>query len=57
MNMFKLDGNKKEDAVTKTFRIPVSLAARLEELAGKKDLSVNKIVVKCIRYALDNLDE
>jgi len=57
MKMFRLDGEKKEEKLSRTFRIPVSLIDELEKLAAEKDLSVNKIVIKCIKYALDNFED
>ncbi|MEG1271531.1 MAG: toxin-antitoxin system HicB family antitoxin [Ruthenibacterium sp.] len=41
----------------KTFRLPVDLVERLSILAQRKNISLNKLVVQCCNYALDNLDE
>ncbi|MEF9969940.1 MAG: toxin-antitoxin system HicB family antitoxin, partial [Ruthenibacterium sp.] len=40
----------------KTFRLPVDLVERLSILAQRKNISLNKLVVQCCNYALDNLD-
>ena len=48
---------KKEESSSKTIRLPNSLIAKLEEIAGKKDISFNKVVLQCCEYALENLDE
>lgn len=47
----------KEEYVNKTFRIEKNLVEELEILANKKNISLNKLVVKCIKYALDNLED
>lgn len=47
---------KEYESVNKTFRIPANLAEKLERLAGAYNTSVNKIVVQCLEYAIENLD-
>lgn len=42
------------ESINKTFRIPVHIVEQLEQLAGKYNTSVNKIVIQCLEYALDN---
>lgn len=42
------------ESVNKTFRIPVHIVDKLEELAGEYNTSVNKIVIQCLEYALEN---
>lgn len=42
------------ESVNKTFRIPVHIVEKLEQLAGEYNTSVNKIVIQCLEYALDN---
>ena len=44
-------------SVNKTFRIPVHIVKQLEKLAGEYNTSVNKIVVQCLEYALENISE
>lgn len=41
---------------TKTFRIPVSLMEQLEKLARENNVSLNGLIIQCIRFALDNLE-
>ena len=41
----------------KTFRIPVELVKELETIASINNISVNKLVIQSLQYALDNLDE
>lgn len=47
----------REEFVTKTFRIPKSLADELESICDKKNISLNKLIVECAKYALKNFDE
>ena len=53
--MFKIE--KGYESVNKTFRIPVPMAEELERLAGKNNVSLNNVVVQCLSYALEHLDE
>ena len=41
----------------KTFRIPTELVKELEVVASINNISVNKLVIQSLQYALDNLDE
>lgn len=51
---FKIE---KEEYVNKTFRIEKKLVEKLEVICDQKNISLNKLVVKCIKYALDNLED
>ena len=51
---FKIE---KEEYVNKTFRMNKKLVDRLETICNEKIISLNKLVVKCINYALDNLED
>lgn len=51
---FKIE---KEEYVNKTFRIEKKLVEKLEVICDQKNISLNKFVVKCIKYALDNLED
>ena len=53
--MFKLKPGS--ETITKTFRIPGDMSERLEQLAYKNNLSLNAVIIQCLQYALDNLDE
>lgn len=48
---------KKKYSVTRTIRIKKELLNRLEEIAYKHDISTNKLIIKCIEYALENMEE
>ena len=52
-----LEFEKGFESVNKTFRIPVHVVEQLEYLAGKYNTSVNKIVIQCLEYALENISE
>jgi hypothetical protein len=52
-----LEFEKGFESVNKTFRIPQPMVEQLERLAGKYNTSVNKIVVQCLEYALENISE
>lgn len=52
-----LEFEKGYESVNKTFRIPVHIVKELEQLAGKYNTSVNKIVVQCLEYALENISD
>lgn len=46
-----------DDFQTKTFRIPTILLKRLEKVANSNNLSINKLIIQALEYALDHLDE
>ena len=48
------DVNKPE-MITKTFRMPLPLVKKLQEVAQDKDVSLNYLISQCCEYALDNL--
>lgn len=53
--MFKI---KKEFAEyeNKSLRLPKELIDKIQSLANENDLSFNKVVIQCIEYALDNME-
>ncbi|MDE7288344.1 MAG: hypothetical protein K2N71_02415 [Oscillospiraceae bacterium] len=53
--MFKIQ--KGYDTVSKTFRLPIELVEKMDSLAYKYNLSLNQLVVQCLNYALENLEE
>lgn len=46
-----------DDNVYKTFRLPTKLVEKLDAIAGKNELSLNRLVIQCLEYALENIDE
>lgn len=53
--MFKIP--KGYETIQKTFRLPVPLVEQLEALAFSHNISLNKLVIQCIQYALGQLSE
>lgn len=51
--MFSL---KKDETISKTFRMPKSLVEKLEKLADWKGLSLSKVIIQCCEYALENME-
>lgn len=51
---FKIE---KEEYINKTFRMDKKLVEKMEHICDKKNISLNKLVVLCIEYALDNLED
>ncbi len=51
----KFQIEKGYDNVTKTFRIPIPMAERLEKLAAENNISFNALVIQCIQFSLDHL--
>lgn len=53
--MFKIA--KGYNQVTKTIRVPIPLADKLEKLAAENDISFNQLINQCICFALENREE
>lgn len=51
---FKIE---KEEYINKTFRISKKLAERMEKVCENKNISMNKLVVMCIEYAFENMED
>jgi predicted HicB family RNase H-like nuclease len=43
--------------VTKTFRIPEDMITKLEKLAHKNKLSLNQLVIQCLKFSIENIDD
>ena len=57
MSGFKITNDEKEYSIIRSIRIKEELLNKLEEIAYKHDISANKLIIKCIEYALDNMEE
>jgi predicted HicB family RNase H-like nuclease len=44
------------DSESKTFRLPIELLDRLTALSAENKLSLNQLVIQCLNYAIDNLE-
>jgi len=42
---------------SKTFRLPIELIERLETLAAQNKISLNRLVIQCLHYAIENLEK
>lgn len=52
-NEFKIE--PKYETETKTFRIPIPMAEKLEKLAFENNISVNGLIIQCVQFALDHM--
>jgi len=43
--------------VTKSFRLPEELVEKLDKLAFENNISLNQLVIQCLNYALDDMEE
>lgn len=41
----------------KSLRLPIDLISEVQSLADENDISFNKVVIQCIRYALDHMEQ
>ena len=53
MKKFEIE---REEHVNKTFKFTSQLIDRMNKVCDRKNISLNKFVVKCIEYALENSD-
>ncbi len=54
--MFKLQKGY-DEYVTKTFRLPKEFVDSLDKIAFENKLSLNQLVIQCLKYAIDDLEE
>lgn len=45
------------DSVSKSFRLPEEIVKKIDYLAYKNNISSNQIVIQCLNYAINNLDD
>ena len=50
---------KKEynEYINKTFRLPTEIVDTLENVAKDKNSSLNKVIIQCLEFAIENMDE
>ncbi len=53
--MFKIKSG--QELVTKSIRMPENLATELDNLAREYNVSFSSLVLQCLEYALDHMDE
>ena len=51
---FKIE---REDYINKTIRFNTKLVEKMDKICDEKNISLNKLVVKCIEYALDDMED
>ncbi len=44
------------NSVSKSFRLPEEIVKKIDSLAYKNNISSNQIVIQCLNYAINNLD-
>ena len=44
------------NSVSKSFRLPEEIVEKIDNLAYKNNISSNQIVIQCLDYAINNLD-
>lgn len=44
------------DTVSKSFRLPDEMIEKMDRLAYENNLSLNQLVIQCLNFALENLD-
>ena len=47
----------KEEYVNRTFRLEKSLLDRMDKICDKVGISLNRLTVLCIEYALNDMEE
>lgn len=57
MEKLRIEVEDNSESLLKTIRIRKSLFKRVEDLSIETNVSINKILNKCIEYALDNLEQ
>lgn len=40
----------------KSLRLPTNIVTEVQELANSNNMSFNKVVIQCIEYALENME-
>ncbi len=54
--MFKIEKESSEYE-NKSLRLPTDLINQVQALANENNISFNRVVIQCIRYALSHMDE
>ena len=47
----------KDEYINRTFRLKKELVDRMEVICNEKNISLNRLTVLCIEYALANLED
>lgn len=46
-----------DEYVNKTFRLPVEIIETLNTVAKEKNTSLNKVIIQCLEFAIENMDD
>ncbi len=57
MNKFKIPNMDEEKSVLKTIRLKLTILKKVEDLAAKNNLSVNRLINECIEFAINNMED
>lgn len=55
--MLKFKKEEYKEYHSKTYRLPIDLTSKIDELASKNNTSSTKIVIQCLEYALSHIEE
>ena len=47
--------NEYTDYTTKTFRLPVAIVEKLDQIAREHNTSMNKVVIQSLEFAIQNI--
>lgn len=56
MKEFKLPNLNNEKSVLKTIRLKYKTLQKIEELSKQTNISVNRLINECIKFAINNLN-
>lgn len=54
--MLKFEVERYREWKVKTFRLPIEILDKLDEIAQATNSSVNKVVLQCLEYALQEAE-
>ena len=55
MNKLKIPEN--HSGITKTLRLPEDIVDNIQEIADKKNLSFNKVIIEFLKFGLENFED
>ncbi len=55
--MKKLKIPENHSGITKTLRLPEDIVDNIQEIADKKNLSFNKVIIEFLKFGLENFED
>ncbi len=55
--MKKLKIPENHSGITKTLRLPEDIVYNIQEIADKKNLSFNKVIIEFLKFGLENFED